>query len=128
MGSLELFINFPIYDININVLHHDPQTVSAVHTARMDSYWGDGSWKDVAYDKTPTLFGEVDEKVSNERFAEAFRTRLKKVAGFKQVPDPLPMRNSKGATVYYLFFASQKGTAETIVKYIFEKFGHAARS
>jgi hypothetical protein len=35
----------------------------------------------------------------------------------------LPMKNSKGSVVYYLFFASQKGTAENIVKYIFDKFG-----
>src|SRR2546425_224495 len=33
------------------------------------------------------------------------------------------MRNSKGSTVYYLFFASHKGTAEEIVRYIFDKFG-----
>jgi hypothetical protein len=33
------------------------------------------------------------------------------------------MINSKGSVVYYLFFASQKGTAENIVTYIFEKFG-----
>jgi len=33
------------------------------------------------------------------------------------------MCNSNGSTIYYLFFASQKGTAENIVKYIFDKFG-----
>lgn len=63
------------------------------------------------------------DKVSNPMFAEAFRIRLKKIAGFKRVPQPLPMKNRKGATVYYLFFASQKGTAEDIVTYIFDKFG-----
>lgn len=65
----------------------------------------------------------MEEKVSNDRFAEAFRKRLKKVAGFKRVPEPLPMKNSNNSTVYYLFFASHKGTAEEIVTYIFEKFG-----
>jgi hypothetical protein len=89
----------------------------------MNAYWGDGSWREVGYDKTPTLFGDVDEKVSNARFAEAFRQRLKKVARFKKVPEPLPMRNTKGSIVYYLFFASQNGTAESIVKYIFDRFG-----
>jgi len=48
---------------------------------------------------------------------------LQSLAGFKKVPNPLAMRNSKGSTVYYLFFASQKGTAEEIVMYIFDKFG-----
>jgi len=124
MQTLDIFINFPIYDININVLHHDPSTVSPLHIARMNAFWGDDSWKEFGYEKSPTLFGDVDlEKVSNPRFAAAFRERLRKVAGFKRVPEPLPMRNSKGSTVYYLFFASQKGTAEEIVTYIFDKFG-----
>lgn len=128
MRTLDVFINFPMYDININVLHHDPRSVLPVHVQRMNVYWGDESWRNVAYEESsPDLFGNVDlEKISNERFAAAFRERLKKVAGFKRVPEPLAMRNRKGAVVYYLFFASQKGTAENIVKYIFEKFGGAA--
>ena len=123
MGSLDIFINFPIYDININVLHHDPATVLPVHIERMNAYWGDESWRDVAYEKAPGLFGMMEEKVSNRRFAEAFRERLRRVAGFKRVPEPLPMRNSKGSIVYYLFFASHKNTAEKIVTHIFDKFG-----
>ncbi len=123
MGSLDIFINFPIYDININVLHHDQASVLPQHIERMNAYWGDKSWRDVAYEKSLGLFGMMEEKVSNERVAAAFRQRLKEVAGFKRVPEPLPMRNSKGSIVYYLFFASQKGTAENIVKYIFDKFG-----
>jgi three-Cys-motif partner protein len=125
MQSLDIFINFPIYDINLNALHHDPSTVSPTHIERMNAYWGDESWRHIAYEKSdPDLFGNVDvEKVSNERFANAFRKRLQEVAGFRQVPAPLPMRNSKGSIVYYLFFASQKGIAENIVSYIFDKFG-----
>ena len=53
---------------------------------------------------------------------EAFRQRLKKVAGFSYVPQPMPMRNSKGAVVYYLFFASQKPVAADIVNDIFNKY------
>jgi three-Cys-motif partner protein len=125
MGSLDIFINFPIYDININVLHHRPETVLPQHIDRMNAFWGDDSWRTVAYElSSPDLFGNTElEKVSNERFAAAFRERLSKVAGFKRVPMPLPMRNSKSSTVYYLFFASHKGTAEDIVTYIFDKFG-----
>ncbi len=127
MKSLDVFINFPMYDININVLHRDPRTVLPLHIERMNAYWGDESWRNVAYEESsPDLFGNTElEKVSNERFAAAFRERLRKVAGFKKVPEPLAMRNRKGSTVYYLFFASQKGTAEDIVKYIFKKFGTA---
>jgi len=54
--------------------------------------------------------------------ARVFRTRLKEEAGFKYVMDPLPMRNSKGAVVYYLFFASQKDVANKIVQHIFKRY------
>jgi three-Cys-motif partner protein len=123
MQSLDIFINFPIYDININVLHRDQQTVLPLHIERMNSYWGDESWREIAYEKTPGLFGEMEEKVSNHRLAEAFRDRLRNVAGFRKVPKPLAMRNSRNSVVYYLFFASYKDTAENIVKYFFETFG-----
>lgn len=127
MGSLDLFINFPIYDININVLHHDPATVERLHIERMTAFWGDETWRECAYERTPTLFDyEELEKVSNKSFAAAFRKRLREVAGFKRVPEPLPMRNSKGSIVYYLFFASHKDTAEHIVRYIFDTFGPTA--
>ena len=49
---------------------------------------------------------------------------LKKVAGFQHVPEPIPMRNTKGAIVYYLFFASPKPVAAKIVTDIFEKYHH----
>jgi len=100
MQSLDIFINFPIYDININVLHHDPETVLPLHIERMNAYWGDESWRSVAYEKSLGLFETMEEKISNRRLAEAFRERLKTVAGFKRVPEPLPMRNSKGSIVY----------------------------
>jgi three-Cys-motif partner protein len=123
MKSLDIFINFPIHDINRTVLHHDPESAFPANIARLNAFWGDESWRDVAYEKSQGLFGTIEEKVSNRRFAEAFRDRLKKVAGFKRVPEPLPMRNSKGSTIYYLFFASHKNTAEHIVTYIFDNFG-----
>jgi three-Cys-motif partner protein len=126
MQSLDIFINFPIYDININVLHHDPKTVLPVHIERMNAFWGDETWRDAAYEESPGLFGMMEEKVSNRKLAEAFRKRLNKVAGFKRVPEPLPMKNSNNSVVYYLFFASHKDTAEDIITYIFDKFGRGA--
>jgi three-Cys-motif partner protein len=125
MGTLDIFLNFPIHDINRTVLFHDREKVTAANIARMNAYWGDESWSEIAYEESDQdLFGNTDfEKISNEKLTDAFRRRLATVAGFKKVPKPLAMRNSKGATVYYLFFASQKGTAEDIVKYVFEKFG-----
>jgi hypothetical protein len=68
------------------------------------------------------LFGSHEEKTSNEDVAEAYRTRLKNVAGFKYVPRPMPMRNSSGAIIYYLFFASPNATGGRIVEEIFERY------
>lgn len=128
MRTLDIFINFPIHHINRAVLHHKPVNVSDASISQLTAFWGDESWKEVAYDKNRNLFGDEDiEKVSNQRFAEAFRKRLKNVAGFARVPEPLPMRNSSRSIVYYLYFASQKDTAENIVSHIFDKFGRQTK-
>jgi len=52
----------------------------------------------------------------------AFRDRLRRVAEFQFVPEPLPMRNRNNAVVYYLFFASPKPVAEKIIEEIFAKY------
>ncbi|MGA2673955.1 MAG: three-Cys-motif partner protein TcmP [Terracidiphilus sp.] len=119
---IEIFLNFPVMDMNMNVLWHNSERVSDVQRERMTKFWGDNSWEDAAYQTIPGLFEEMQEKASNEAVAEAFRDRLKKVAGFKHVPRPMPMRNSKGAVVYFLFFAAQQPTADKIVKDIFAKY------
>lgn len=123
MESVDLFVNFPVADMNRNVLWRNPERTSQAQIERMNAFWGDASWRDIAYTTTGNLFGEP-EKETNENVAAAFRKRLQDVAGFNRVPDPLPMRNSKGAIVYYLFFASQKVVAENILLGIFEKYRH----
>ena len=122
MGSVDIFLNFPIHDINRNILHKDPTKVEEAQKARLTRFWGDESWRDRGYEKRPTLFGDIDEKVTNEKLVAAFRQRLRKEAGFKSVPEPLAMKNSTNATVYYLFFASQQNVAEHIVKDIFSRY------
>lgn len=122
MRSLDVFLNFPIMDMNRNVFWKNPEGVDEADITRMDAFWGDDSWRRVAYKEEMTLFGPAEQKTDNETVAEAFRERLRKVAGFANVPSPIPMRNSRGATVYYLFFASQKPVALDIVNYIFDKY------
>jgi three-Cys-motif partner protein len=122
MRSIEVFLNFPVMDINRNILRKN-QTPAAL--ARFTSFWGDDSWRETLYrkEKQTNLFGtEESIKVSSERIAEAFRSRLKSVAGFGHVSKPLPMRNSRGATLYHLIFASHKPVAERIVSEIFKKY------
>jgi hypothetical protein len=64
----------------------------------------------------------IPVKVSNERFAEAFRERLVKKAGFKFVPKPMPMKTKNNAVIYYLYFASQKEAGMDMVNDIFNKY------
>lgn len=122
MKSIEIFLNFPIMDMNMNVLKRNPDAVNDGQTARMNAFWGDSSWRDAAYSTEGLLFGE--EKTDNAAIVNAFRERLHDVAGFKYVPEPMPMRNSKGAVVYYLFFASQNTTGAKIVKEIFNMYSN----
>jgi three-Cys-motif partner protein len=128
MKTIEIFLNFPIMDMNQNILWHQHEKVTSQQLERMNSFWGDDTWKKSVYEDEPNLFGFEWLKKgsdSNERIARAFQERLKAVAGFSYVPDPIPMRNSKGATVYYLFFASPNKTGNKIVKQIFEKYKDA---
>jgi three-Cys-motif partner protein len=125
MKSVEIFLNFPIMDINRNVLKHDKDKVDNEQVSRMNRFWGDESWRQCGYAESQqgNMFGETEnEKVTNEQFEQAFRKRLKEVAGFKFVPEPMPMRNSNNTVVYYLYFATQNVTGEKIIKDIFKKY------
>ena len=119
MASLDIFLNFPIADMNRNVLWHNRKNVRPEDVQRMNTFWGDDSWERCAY--TKDLFG-FDLKEGNLSIAKCFSTRLREVAGFKYISEPLPMRNSNNAIIYYLFFASQRPVAKTIVDHIFRKY------
>lgn len=101
MKSIEIFLNFPIMDMNRNALWSNSSGVPEEEADRMTTFWGDESWKQAAYAEQPTLFGGSDSVKygGNERIVQAYRDRLRKVAGFKFVPEPMPMRNTRGAVV-----------------------------
>jgi three-Cys-motif partner protein len=122
MESIEVFLNFMIMDANMNVLWKNPDLVAAAQIDRMNLFWGDESWRTTSYPKEPGLFGEMEAKATNIDIALSYRERLKQIAGFRFVPEPMPMRNSRGAVIYYLFFASQNKTGEKIVRDIFDKY------
>lgn len=121
MRSVEIFLNFMIMDANMNVLWADPTRVAESQRTRMDAFWGDETWKEAAYRTCPGLFGDMQEKATNDAVIAAYRQRLKDVAGFKYVPKPLPMRNRTGSVVYYLFFASHNPTGDRIARAVFKK-------
>jgi three-Cys-motif partner protein len=122
MRSIEIFLNFMIMDANMNVLWKNPDSVSPDQAQRMTRFWGDESWRTCAYKTEQDLFGPVKEKTSNEAVIAAYQQRLKDVAGFKYVPEPLPMCNTRGAVVYYLFFASHNKTGNKIAEHVFKKY------
>ncbi len=86
LRTTEIFLNFPIMDINRNALARDARKDRPKHED-LTRFWGDESWKNAAYE-----------------------------------PQPLPMRNSTRAIVYYLFFASPNTTDSKIVSEIFERY------
>jgi three-Cys-motif partner protein len=122
--AVDLLLNFPVMDMNRNAIWHDSEKVPKPGIERMNRFWGDESWREAAYAEARqrSFFGPEIVKQGNEDIVLAFRDRLKKVAGFGFVPDPLPMRNSKNAIVYYLFLASPKAVAQKIIGDIFRKY------
>src|SRR5205807_10539191 len=103
MQTVEIFVNFMIMGINRNVLRGNPDKVTPANMERMDRFWGGRSWFDEAFRAETDqgkLFPEMEQKVPNEQFANAYRRRLKDVAGFQYVPRPLPMKTDKQSTIY----------------------------
>jgi len=126
MKSIEIFLNFMIMDANMNALKNNPSAVTPEQGQRMTAFWGDDSWRQNAYRTEQGLFGPMEEKDTNEAVVEAYCKRLSVVAGFKYVPKPLPMCNTRGAVVYYLLFASQNATGNKIAEHIFNKYRNRA--
>jgi three-Cys-motif partner protein len=124
-GAIDMFLNFPVMDMNRNAIWRSPDKAPQDGIDRMNRFWGDDTWRQAAYaesKQTNLFFKPSLEKQDNDAIVKAFQKRLKDVAAFEFVPDPLPMRNSNKAVVYYLFFASQKPVAKKIIIDIFKKY------
>ena len=124
LKTVDIFINFPIMDINRNILFEDLSKTAPEDIKRMNVFWGDETWKEVLYTEQQDLFGNTHSlKVNSfKTLAKEFRSRLKHIAGFKELPEPILMRNSNNGPLYYLYFASQQDVANKIVKDIFRKY------
>lgn len=124
--TTEIFLNFPLMDMNRNVLHKDLLSAEPDQIERMNKFCGTDEWREILYKYGQLgLFGDIDRiKIvnSNIKLGEWFkRERLQKTAGFKFVPEPMLMRNSKGGPLFFLFFASHNETGKKIVTDIFNK-------
>jgi three-Cys-motif partner protein len=123
--AVDMFLNFPVMDMNRNAIWKNPERAPQDGIVRMTRFWGDETWKQAAYADSPQyeFFSNPDRvKQDNDAIVAAFRERLIKVAGFSFVPEPLPMKNRNNAVVYYLFLASPKPVAERIIEGIFAKY------
>ncbi len=123
--AIDMFLNFPVMDMNRNAVWRNPERAPQDGLERISRFWGDETWKRAAYADSPQykLFSAPDRiKQDNDTIVSAFRKRLKEVAGFSFVPEPLPMKNTNNAVVYYLFFASPKPVAQQIIEAIFSRY------
>jgi three-Cys-motif partner protein len=124
MKSVEIFLTFMIVGANRNVLLSKYSRISARQRARMNTFWGDPSWQEAAYKEQRSLFHDMDKllKQPNIEIANAYKKRLLEVAGFKYVPDPIPMKTTTGSVMYYLFFATHNEIGAKIIRSIFKKY------
>jgi len=120
LRSIELFLNFPVGAMNRTVLFRQPSRIDQRDWDRMTAFWGDDTWQEAAYTTKRSLFGDL-EKLESPILAEAYRRRLREVAGFDYVSEPLAFKNSKRAPLYYLILASHKPVAIGIITHIFTK-------
>ena len=69
------------------------------------------------------MFVDEDlDKTENRDLVNAYCKRLNEAAGFAFVADPLAMRNSRNAIVYYLIFAGPNQTGWKIVQDVYRKY------
>jgi len=128
LKTIEIFLNFPLMDMNRNVLHKDLLAADTEQIERMNRFCGSNEWQEILYeeDKQMSLFGDTYKvKVvnSNITLGNWFKKeRLEEAAGFKFVPEPVLMRNSKGGPLFFLFFASHNETGKKVVTEIFNKY------
>jgi three-Cys-motif partner protein len=119
--TLDVFLSLPVADVNGNAIWRSPAGMNRADLEQLTRYWGDDSWGGEKSESPKDSTGR-SAKAELDTIATAFRARLQGAAGFKHVPEPIPMRNSKGNVNYYLFFASQKPLAEEIVTEIFDTY------
>jgi three-Cys-motif partner protein len=124
LGTIEIFLNFSVMDANRNILRKDLLDTRPDDILKMNTFWGDESWKDVIYRKQDDLFGETHLLLMEgfRQLAFAYRERLRLKAGFEFVPEPVLMTNKKNGPLYYLFFASPNKVGNKIVNHIFNKY------
>ena len=120
LKTIEIFLNFPIMDINRNTLRKRLANVDNADVAAFTEFCGTEDWKEEMYEKD--LFGDPVKSINNKKLAEWFRKRIEVAGGFKFVPEPILMQNSKGGKLYFLYFASHQAVPHKVISDIFNKY------
>jgi three-Cys-motif partner protein len=122
MGSIELFLHFPTHALNRAVFLKELSKAADNQLEKLKRFWPDDSYLDF-YSSDCLLYDDMGIKTANNvEIVNTYCDKLRDIASFKYIPEPLPMKNTKGATVYYLIFATHNPRGVKIVKYIFDKY------
>lgn len=75
----DVLINFPVLDMNRNVLWSNSEGISGNNREKMNRFWGNDSWKEVVYSEEQGLFDSrtVKNDKSAQKILEAYSNRLK---------------------------------------------------
>jgi three-Cys-motif partner protein len=76
--AVDMFLNFPVMDMNRNAIWKNPAGIPQDGIARMTRFWGDDSWKAVAYAESAqgNFFSPPDlVKQDNDAIVAAFREK-----------------------------------------------------
>ncbi len=123
LGTVDFFLNFMTMDLNRRVLWHERDRVPQVHIDSANVVFGTDLWQPVAYSTNTNLFSEeFSTKNDTRAVLKFYRERLKSVAGFQYVPEPIAISNTAGAIMYHLYFGSQKEVANRVASFILKKF------
>jgi three-Cys-motif partner protein len=118
-------IIFSRSNANHDCKQEDPSKILPGERDAMDRFWGDRSWHSAMFRQSGqgNLFGDEElGRTGNLDLVSSYCKRLKEVAGFGFVAEPLPMRNSRNAVLYYLIFAGPNQTGQRIVQDIYGKY------
>jgi three-Cys-motif partner protein len=126
LKTLDVVLSLPVADVNGNALWRSPAGMNRPDLEQLTRFWGNDSWNGGSSESSNAASGR-SSKADTDAIAAAFRARLQSAAGFKHVPDPMPMRSSKGVLNYYLFFAAQKPLADEVVTEIFDTYRSRGR-
>jgi three-Cys-motif partner protein len=119
--TIEVFVNFPVMDINRNVRLKNKNRISEESRERMDRFWGPG-WEGEIFEERQGLFEKetVLKPQSARGLGYRYQKRLLEIFRFCTIP--VVLRNSSNAPLYCLIFAGHNKTGANIAEDIFGNF------